>query len=559
MLVSSLYNYVRNLARGARVDLDGLERSGAVFRGGAAPLQWVVGSAQAFEAPAPPPSRAPPLPTGGFPHFPPGALRRLSEDLRAWLLRRPWPHEAVLSRSGVAPFLGTLAGTRAYPCAPSTSHVRAAVASHGVDAHLAWESHRERNNGALVVRAMPRDGDAALDSSGYAASLGSGSPPVHSSSGAHLAGFGSSSSLGSFGDFGSAGTLQRTWSGASLARTSGASLASLGSFPSSGSLSGDPAALAARDAASHQLVDDLYDWLARQRRREVKCADLVPFYAQFPQYRKGGGQGSGIKHAILRFGAGRLMWIEAGAPVAHAVPAGAAGGLAGGDARIALLGPGAAPRYARAVAASPDAEAQRKLAGAQKRLHVAVHDYELVHRGAALPLGEVAGAYRRVHGHDLDDAAALGCRDLRHVLETAGKLRVVGDAVRCRTPPAELGFVEDLRLYVADRAAARPEGISFAELKDEVKAFGRARHTSVRFLRGGILGVVNNVLVPEVVTQLEAGGPFFATRLLRFPPGRSFLPAPPVVTDDGGDDDDDDGYAYDTDLVAACLDSVLEF
>ena len=141
MLVSSLYNYVRNLARGARVDLDGLERSGAVFRGGAAPLQWVVGSAQAFEAPAPPPSRAPPLPTGGFPHFPPGALRRLSEDLRAWLLRRPWPHEAVLSRSGVAPFLGTLAGTRAYPCAPSTSHVRAAVASHGVDAHLAWESH----------------------------------------------------------------------------------------------------------------------------------------------------------------------------------------------------------------------------------------------------------------------------------------------------------------------------------------------------------------------------------------------------------------------------------
>ena len=268
-----------------------------------------------------------------------GALRRLAEDLRAWLLRRPWPHEAVLSRSGVAPFLGTLAGTRAYPCAPSTSHVRAAVASHGVDAHLAWESHKERNNGALVVRAMPRDGDGALDSSGYAASLGSGSPPVHSSSGAHLAGFGSSSSLGSFGDFGSAGTLQRTWSGASLARTSGASLASLGSFPSSGSLSGDPAALAARDAASHQLVDDLYDWLARQRRREVKCADLVPFYAQFPQYRKGGGQGSGIKHAILRFGAGRLMWIEAGAPVAHAVPAGAAGGLAGGDARIALLGP----------------------------------------------------------------------------------------------------------------------------------------------------------------------------------------------------------------------------
>ena len=115
-------------------------------------------------------------------------------------------------------------------------------------------SHKERNNGALVVRAMPRDGDGALDSSGYAASLGSGSPPVHSSSGAHLAGFGSSSSLGSFGDFGSAATLQRTWSGASLARTSAASLASLGSFPSSGSLSGDQGRTRERNSQLQSLI-----------------------------------------------------------------------------------------------------------------------------------------------------------------------------------------------------------------------------------------------------------------------------------------------------------------
>ena len=43
------------------------------------------------------------------------------------------------------------------------------------------------------------------------------------------------------------------------------------------------------------------------------------------------------------------------------------------------------------------------------------------------------------------------------------------------------------------------------------KAVGRAKHTSVRFLKGGILGLVNNVLVPHIVQQYEPNGPFYAT------------------------------------------------
>ena len=60
-------------------------------------------------------------------------------------------------------------------------------------------------------------------------------------------------------------------------------------------------------------------------------------------------------------------------------------------------------------------------------------------------------------------------------------------------------------------ARSRPDGISFSELKEHVKAVGRAKHTSVRFLKGGILGLVNNVLVPHVVQQYEPNGPFYAT------------------------------------------------
>ena len=68
-------------------------------------------------------------------------------------------------------------------------------------------------------------------------------------------------------------------------------------------------------------------------------------------------------------------------------------------------------------------------------------------------------------------------------------------------------------------ARSRPDGISFSELKEHVKAVGRAKHTSVRFLKGGILGLVNNVLVPHVVQQYEPNGPFYAT-------GAGAAPAP---------------------------------
>ena len=54
----------------------------------------------------------------------------------------------------------------------------------------------------------------------------------------------------------------------------------------------------------------------------------MPFYSAFPHYRKGGGQGSGIKHAILRFGSTKLLWIEK---------------RSGGDARIVRGHGGAAP------------------------------------------------------------------------------------------------------------------------------------------------------------------------------------------------------------------------
>ena len=112
------------LARGARVDLDGAERAGTIFRGGTAPREWVLVAATAFDpeyraGPRSPPDRGPsrfarfPAPGGDAaaarggaapasqcPPFPPAALRHLADELRRWLLRRPWPHECVLSRAG---------------------------------------------------------------------------------------------------------------------------------------------------------------------------------------------------------------------------------------------------------------------------------------------------------------------------------------------------------------------------------------------------------------------------------------------------------------------------
>ena len=145
---------------------------------------------------------------------------------------------------------------------------------------------------------------------------------------------------------------------------------------------------------------------------------------------------------------------------------------------------------------------------------------------------------------------------------SAPKLAIVGDAVASRTPPPELAFVEALRDHIAAYAADHPRGISFAVLKDQVKAFGRAKHTSVRFLRGGILGVVNNLLVPDVVIQLEAAGNFFATRSTHFPrASSSSFNFPPPPLDDLADarDDDRDVDLCDTNLVTECLESVLGF
>ena len=89
----------------------------------------------------------------------------------------------------------------------------------------------------------------------------------------------------------------------------------------------------------------------------------------------------------------------------------------------------------------------------------------------------------------------------------------------CDAPGAELPFIDELRSAVGQFARSRPDGISFSELKEHVKAVGRAKHTSVRFLKGGILGLVNNVLVPHVVQQYEPNGPFYAT-------GAGAAPAP---------------------------------
>jgi len=99
-----------------------------------------------------------------------------------------------------------------------------------------------------------------------------------------------------------------------------------------------------RDLAAQQLVDDLHAWLRRSGCTEVSCADLVPFYGAFPRYRKGGGQGSGIKHAIVRFGGAKLSWVET---------------RGGGDARIVL-----APVAAEARGPPPPAYAPAPFAAA---------------------------------------------------------------------------------------------------------------------------------------------------------------------------------------------------
>lgn len=66
----------------------------------------------------------------------------------------------------------------------------------------------------------------------------------------------------------------------------------------------------------------------------------------------------------------------------------------------------------------------------------------------------------------------------------------------------------------------------------------------------------------EAMTKDNAQASILSSMILyatQFSAGRMSENETSVVFGDGGDDDDDDGYAYDTDLVAACLDSVLEF
>ena len=95
---------------------------------------------------------------------------------------------------------------------------------------------------------------------------------------------------------------------------------------------GDPRPVAA--TAPHarvdylRMVDDLHAWLSARSGGEVNCADLDAFYAQFPHHdcRQGGGRGSGIKQAILRYGAQRLQWLDPEPST-------------GGEARIALPPP----------------------------------------------------------------------------------------------------------------------------------------------------------------------------------------------------------------------------
>ncbi|KAH8074665.1 alpha-methylacyl-CoA racemase [Aureococcus anophagefferens] len=177
-------------------------------------------------------------------------FRRLATELRTWLRHAlPPPHELVLSRSGIAPFLQSRLVLRNYQsCAtPTTSHVRYAVAVFGKALGLEWFASRERN-GASIVRAVGDAGPAPAPEL-----LLQAESPV------------------------------------------------------------DGARELQRDLAAQQLVDDLHAWLRRSGCTEVSCADLVPFYGAFPRYRKGGGQGSGIKHAIVRFGGAKLSWVEAAA------------------------------------------------------------------------------------------------------------------------------------------------------------------------------------------------------------------------------------------------------
>ncbi|KAJ8612238.1 hypothetical protein CTAYLR_002949 [Chrysophaeum taylorii] len=569
VLVSDLCAHAERF--GYSFDLAAAEAAGTIFRGGTPPYEeWVMLASTAFEAPRVvarnfaavpqlvPPRRAfgsrsassPLLSAQASPLLMPAAVvgeslesrqfRQLAADLRDWLVAKPPPREIVLSRSGLVPFLTSEPITRTYACNPPTAaHVRHAVEAFGAANHLKCSSSPSRNNGATIVRlALPHNhrlrrlGVAAPAAAVYVAAAADSPvevvaepvllpPPLR-----HL-----SSSVAS---------------------------------------EDDASDVFARDK---RLVEDLYTWLCHRGRAEVSCADLMPFYSAYPAYRKGGGQGSGIKHAITRFGQNRLLWLER---------------KSGGDARIVRLD---VPRAVRennnnddddddarlsnssgsnnideietvvssnnflddlATSEPPSFSAMtrrpsggalsqlqhhpnsnhihhqvihhhqpppvvrvplsRRLQNAQKRVHVVVHDHEVV-SGKPLPLKNLASAFKAMHGTEIDPPESLGFRSLAEFLGAAPRLCccAVDDeqAVRCEPPPPEMAFVSDLRAHISAFAADRPEGVTFAQLKERVKLFGQERHTSVRFLRGGILGVINCVLVPSIVIQLEPNGLFY--------------------------------------------------
>ncbi|KAH8097467.1 alpha-methylacyl-CoA racemase [Aureococcus anophagefferens] len=140
VLVSDLYAYVRTVCRGVLVDLGAAERAGIVFRGGSPPYEWVMVASTAFSV-APEEAE---IDKGEELRL----FRRLATELRTWLRHAlPPPHELVLSRSGIAPFLQSRLVLRNYQsCAtPTTSHVRYAVAVFGKELGLEWFASRERN------------------------------------------------------------------------------------------------------------------------------------------------------------------------------------------------------------------------------------------------------------------------------------------------------------------------------------------------------------------------------------------------------------------------------
>lgn len=526
-------------------NLQQAEASGAIFRGRTGDEDWIV-----LASPYPNNNvlvhQQPSTNSRGVESVESRQFRQLARDLRDWLVASPPPKEIVLSRSGLVPFLTSEHVVTAYACNPPTAaHVRHAVEAYGSCNQLRCSSSPSRNNGAIVVR------------------LGGFPLSPASTGGVHAL---------------SQQQSQRSGNCFAVLRTSAESNATVESVSSNSSSSStfpdDANDLFARDK---RLVDDLYAWLRQRNRHEVSCADLMPFYAAFPAYRKGGGQGSGIKHAITRFGQNRLMWLEKQ--------------MSGGDARILRLDHTAAEFHShstadshsnsnsdedpeliqhhqkpfaseddrvvvRTVSSSPlwldngggggrnaiapppiaaassathaigsprpqpqrmNAQHQaqqipiplaRRLQNAQKRVYVVVHDHEIV-SGKPLEIASLPTAYKEMHGTEMDSPESLGINSIVGLLRSSPRLSAEDGLVRCDPPPPEMDFVHDLRCSVAAFTNDRPEGVTFAELKERVKLFGQERHTSVRFLRGGILGVINCVLVPTVVVQLEQNGLFY--------------------------------------------------